>query len=271
MTDIYIAEITDPLWICLFLFGCLLFCIIQRIGQRLHSELLSRTQKQSISDKLFGGQCQSMFHSMMVSIVCITLLIKYRIDNFDAISDAENSLIAIGRIVSVLSTSYFLVITIYDGFIYRDLPNNERIVICIHHILSMLTTAFVYPAKPFGLLLWANIVQVEASTIFLNLRLFGRNFEQKIAFLIGSIGTLISYPLTRIVFLSHTIFLTFSHKVELIGIIGENAVYLVLVCEIFVVLMSTAYFGKIATNASEFMQMDRERTVEYSDVSSIEV
>merc|ERR1712204_54874 len=87
--------------------------------------------------------------------------------------------------------------TIYEFFIPQT--PSYRAVMVIHHIFCALVQFPVYIVWPALQVPSALGLQCELSNIFMDIAWFGQQYEHARVYYYGGIGTLITFPITRII------------------------------------------------------------------------
>ena len=122
---------------------------------------------------------------------------------------------------------------------YQDKPMSTRITMIVHHILALGCCTALYRLDPYLQYIYACNTLVEISTIFLNLRYFGRQLNNATLYLIGGSVSLVIYPLSRstlTIYCSYTVYTGLYHL-----FIGYSGVCVVVACNVFVFFMSLYY------------------------------
>eukprot|EP01084_Bolivina_argentea_P022269 41386_1 len=252
--DIYLENIKDSQFTILVLFGCIAFYIVQKIGENIHFYLIKEQHKQKIPMQLFGTHFQSSVHALLASICSYFILFKYlnRTNEMEVMDKTDENYIYVifYKISTVFSVSYFIVLIPYELFIINQ-PLIFRIAMLIHHFFGIFCQSLVFLTNPLSVFISAMMVQCELSNIFLNLHAFGLSMDNKYMYFVGGVGALITYPLTRIVFLIYSIYILYNLKHKMMIYISAEGFYLVIIGEIFVILLSSVYSCMLFKNVTK--------------------
>ena len=101
------------------------------------------------------------------------------------------------RFFLIFSGSYFVVDGVQFVFVRNDKSFKFRVVMVIHHIIVSSIEFLLYYLHPFMCYLFAWELLMEIATIFICLRYFGKQFDNKYVYGIGGVGALLLYPGAR--------------------------------------------------------------------------
>jgi len=244
LSDIYRDLITNKTFIISFVIGALGFFLLQKCGETVHAQLVGGNRRKKVSKQLLGTYFQSLFHAVGISIVSYLVIFEFvddpeRLVTVDKTDDAY-FYVVLYKACTVLSISYFVILTPYELFGIEQ-SMNFRVTMFVHHIVGIFCQAIVFVANPVFIVVGAMTLQCEASTIFLNMRMFGMIMENKYIYFIGGVGALITYPLTRIAFYVLTIQTTYGLMDTFVSHVGIGAFYLTMFAQVFVFCMSARY------------------------------
>ena len=242
--DIYSDVLSNPTLISIAIIGIVGFLLLQKLGETVHTKLVSSNRRRTVSKQLFGTYFQSTFHAAGISLVSFVVLFQFINRNayLLTIDQTDDGYFYVEhfKICTTLSTSYFLVSIPYELFVIKQ-RWIKRVAMSVHHLLGVFALPIIPVSHPIFVLVGALTYQCEISTVFLNMRLFGMAMESQYVYCIGGIGTLITYPLTRIVFYMYTIHTTYSLMDTFVDHVGIGAFYLVISGQVFVLCLSTKY------------------------------
>ena len=244
LSDIYFDVITNKTFLIALAVGALGFFLLQKFGETVHSKLVRGSRRSKVSKQLLGTYFQSLFHAIGMSVCSYLVIFKFvdHPESLETVDRADDAYfyVVLYKACTVLSMSYFLMLTPYELFGIEQ-SMNFRVTMFVHHLAGILCQAIVLVSNPVFIVVGAMTLQCEASTIFLNMRMFGLTMENKYLYFIGGVGALITYPLTRIVFYWYNIQKRYALMDTFIDHVGVNAFYLTISSQVFVLCMSIGY------------------------------
>lgn len=208
----------------------------------------------------FVGYIMSFIHSLMISTTSILIMYNYNENNImhHASSTKYLNLIFIFKLSTVFSVSYFIVDIIDLILFYSHKNFLYRFSFIIHHLLVLLCQLTVFISSPYITYQSAIGMFIEFSTIFLNIRIFGKIFNNKLLFKFGGIATLIFYPLTRIFpYNVYCLYFTYYSKIDYY--LCLECKILLLVSEFFVLLLSLQYFISMMKNPKSIYVLTKRK------------
>ena len=243
ITELFMKSVMDPSWQMTFvagLVGCVLF---QKLGEILHSRLLTQEQQSKTCKITFGSYVQGIIHAIMLFIGTIFVIHEWIMVG----EYPENRLY---KYISVLSTAYYCIVIFYEILIPQSL--SLILVMIVHHIFCILGQLPVFYIGSVAQLLSALNFQCEISNIFMGIHWFAQQFEKRDVHYYAGLGILITYPITRIIILPIAIYKFYNLEP---GTLPISYVWAVWTGEVFVVLMSTAYTFHLLFNARKVLTL----------------
>jgi len=242
MREVLLDCISDKPWLCIFISAIVVFLIIQKVGEYMHSRLLSEKKRRLVSAVEFGSYAQSIFHATLTFTGSAAYLSQSLI--FSIYVTEEPYLDSLFyRVVTVFSAGYYAQLLWYEMWIPQSAA--FRVVMAVHHIFSGLCQAPVFLIGGSLQMLSALSFQCEISNIFMQFSWFAKQFENEGLFRTMGFGILLTYPITRCVILPIGIYYTW----ELCsGMIPEHFIWFAFVGLCFVFVMSIGYSFHILVN-----------------------
>ena len=262
LSDIYFDVLSNTTFQWSIAIGALGFFLLQKFGETVHSKLVGSNRRRKVPPVLLGSYFQSIFHAIGISVVSVLVIYQFVEDPNSLVTinktDDAYYLVPLYKACTVLSMSYFIILTPYEIFgIEQRL--NTRVTMAVHHICGIFCQAIILVSNPVFIIVGALTVQCEVSTIFLNMRMFGMVMENKYIYFIGGLGALITYPLTRIAFYIFTIQTTYSLMDTFVDHVGINAFYLTILAQVFVLCMSAKYTFELWKSPTKMVFLDTDK------------
>ena len=108
LSELYAVTIYEPVWYSLFVFGCIFFYIVSKIGGIIHNKLLNKLQQKSTSNVLFSWYLSGLTHSCMLFTTSYIMIYRYFYNNDDLLYDNHNTYyISLHKGSIILSASFF--------------------------------------------------------------------------------------------------------------------------------------------------------------------
>lgn len=244
-SQLYMAVLNDRFFQIVFVIGCVFYYILELIGAFLYSKYLSPLKQKSISKYDFAGNVASIVHSLTISFAA--LLFVYTFKFGDRASDSyENSLanaVNIYRYCSTFSISYFVI----DLYFTLRMDKQSKYIMSLHHVLSGLMQMPPLISPPSILYVTALEMCIEISTIFLNVRVFGKVFRNTSLYYVSGFTVLVTYPLFRLAFSFYVIYATLISD---IGYMCPSAINILVSVQLFIVCLSLLFFGRMMKRPS---------------------
>eukprot|EP01084_Bolivina_argentea_P260952 440839_1 len=236
--QIYLETLRDPSFELCLLIGLVSLFLVKRWSYYMYDRLWIENNK-SLPQIEFAGYIMSFLHSIVLSSTSISIMLNYKESTISRAHPSE-TLLFIYKMSSTYSVAYFLT-DIIDLILFYDHKNLKyKLSFIVHHILVLLSQMTVYKSNPYVIFISAYSMFVEVSTIFLNIRMFGKMFNNALMFKVGGIGTLITYPFTRIIFMAYNMYMIYYSKIDYF-LCFECKWQLIMSC-IFVLMLSGQYY-----------------------------
>ena len=239
--------------------GACLFFLLQKIGEKVHLKLVAAHRRKKFPKQLLGTYIQSIVHAFGISVASFLVIYHFAHDPHGLVTldntEVEYFYIVLYKVCSVLSLSYFIFLTMLEVLVIEQVMI-MRLTMVVHHLVSIGLIPIVVMSNPAFALLGALTFQCESSTVFLNLRMLGMAMENKYIYFIGGLGTLITYPITRIVFLVFTIWTTMSLRDVFADHSGIGGFYLAIFAQVFVLCMSAKYSWELWKRPKKTLFLD---------------
>jgi hypothetical protein len=199
VTDLISMTWTDST----FLQPVAVFCVILTVFWTLMVVIL-RFDREFIIEKL-----TAFIHAMLNSVVsCVFLLNHSEMDIIQMNLDRQtnpNLEIPSTMYVLKLFLTFQAAYCIMDnaqlamGIIFQRQRIKYRVTLIVHHLLVLLCCSGTFLLDPWCHHFYAKTSLIEVSTVFLHLRNFGKMMDNATIYFVGGLGTLITYPLLRII------------------------------------------------------------------------
>ncbi len=113
----------------------------------------------------------------------------------------------------IIATSVFLYLMPFELY-FSPIPTRDRILLSIHHILSIIAVNIAYDASGIVAVDVAIALTMELSNVFIIIRKIGKILNNKRMRSVGGIGVLITYPITRLVFGPYGVYFALTQAME---------------------------------------------------------
>lgn len=240
---------SDIIWVSVFISGLVLFYGLQKAGERAYHRLLTKRQKIDIDKVTFGSYCQSFVHATLILIGSVHAIIHYIHSPTINAGDRYPDIMLYG-IISILSASYYAVMFVFEFYLPQS--TGLLIVMLIHHVVCGVGQAPIYIFGGSAAVFGAMCFQCEISNLALHISWFSAGFENQWLYRIAGICTLITFPVTRLLVLPYTFYMTFSW---LGGIAPDAYIWCAISGEIFIFLMSLCYSINMWQNRTDWLEL----------------
>merc|ERR1719203_619638 len=135
-----------------------------------------------VRDIEFIGYMNSLVHAILNTVISLLIVANYSERDIIQIHIATWNkphfrlplLLELFKFFGAFQTAFFIMDSIQLLLFYRDKPLSFRITFIVHHIFALCCCTCVYWLDPYIQYIYVYNTLVECSTIFLNLRYFGR-------------------------------------------------------------------------------------------------
>ena len=161
------------------------------------------------------------------------------------------------RLLGVFQTAYFFIDAIQLFFCYTHKSVAYRFALIFLHLFSAACACCIYHVDPYIAYIYTYNCAIEFSNIFMITRYFARKWNNEFLFFIAGIGTLIFYPICRLVLTVYCSYLAYYGLFYLF--MGSSGIWLVIAANAFVFLLSLYYSITIWMNPKAMYVMKRKQ------------
>ena len=243
VTGIFLETFNEPIWWLLFIISIIAFFALQKIGERVYANILTKEQKEKTSKTLFGAYVQGITHAIIIFVGSVIVIFEW-LFNDEYVGNSVYGYCAI------VSCAYYVQMIVYELCIPQSA--GYRLVMVIHHIFCCVVQFPVYIVGPSLHILSALGFQCEISNVFMNIAWFAQQCEHEKMYFLGGIGTLFTFPITRVLLIPLLMYNFWNLPA---GVVPISYWWFAVIAQWFVLLMSLVYTVHIVTNPKKILNL----------------